>query len=495
MDKTALYLAYFTVYSLIMLFIGKDSLHGDNTPGDYFICNKRVTLPYCVATFTGTWVSAITILSLTGSIYEDGLPVLFYSVIPWFSGAFLMGLAAGNLYETGAITVPGMLRERYGSKKLQFISGGILICVYIFYLVAQYKGFGMVASELFDIPFPIAVLLVYLFIIYTTLGGYRSVIRTDMLNLTVLGISLFMVCMTLVNRVGGLGELYRRAAEVHGIAHIGAQTVTERGQMLRLFGGRYTPMASLSMFWGWGLGLSANPQYIVRLMSAKDKRTAKRTVLVSMGVLALLYLFLIHIGLSMRVLVPVIDEPVTTDGIFIRLLNHELYGPLSALFFFSVIGACVSTANSQLLLVASSFAWDMLGAVRNKPMKDREIVQIARITVIAAGTLSMLLTLNPPQFTLSYGGDIWGIVAIFMFPPLYIPFIRKNINVRGVWCCVSTGALAALITYPMYYMGMLEIHPAMPAIICSSIALVVGSGHPSDAVLQGERRDSDDTVG
>ena len=265
--------------------------------------------------------------------------------------------------------------------------------------------------------------------------------------------------------------------------------------MLRLFGGRYTPMASLSMFWGWGLGLSANPQYIVRLMSAKDKRTAKRTVLVSMGVLALLYLFLIHIGLSMRVLVPVIDEPVTTDGIFIRLLNHELYGPLSALFFFSVIGACVSTANSQLLLVASSFAWDMLGAVRNKPMKDREIVQIARITVIAAGTLSMLLTLNPPQFTLSYGGDIWGIVAIFMFPPLYIPFIRKNINVRGVWCCVSTGALAALITYPMYYMGMLEIHPAMPAIICSSIALVVGSGHPSDAVLQGERRDSDDTVG
>ena len=475
MDKTALYMAFFTLYSLIMLIIGKSSLRGENTPQDYFICGKQLSLPFCVATFTGTWISAITILSLTGSIYEDGLPVLGYSVIPWFSGAFLMGLAAGKLYETGAITVPGMLRERYGSKTLQLICGLILICVYIFYLVAQYKGFGMIASELFDIPFPAAVLLVYLFILYTTLGGYRSVVRTDMVNLSLLILSLFMVCMTLVGRAGGFTELYRLASQIEGMPHAGALSPTEKGQMLRLFGGRYTPMASLSMFWGWGLGLSANAQYIVRLMSAKDKETAVRTVIVSIGILAIIYFFLIHIGLSMRVLVPFISGKVTTDDIFIRLLNHELYGPLSALFFFSVIGACVSTANSQLLLVASSFSYDVLGALREKPLRDHRIVSIARVTVLAAGTLSMLLTLNPPQFTLSYGGDIWGIVAIFMFPPIYLPFVRKGINIRGVWCCIIAGALGALAAYPMYYAGLLELHPAMPAIICSSLALVAGS--------------------
>ena len=209
MDKTGLYLMYFIVYSLIMLVIGKNSLRGENTPRDYFICGKKVPLLFCVATFTGTWVSAITILSLTGSIYEDGLPVLFYSVIPWFFGAFLMGLAAGKLYETRAITVPEMLRERYGSRNLQMIGGIILICVYIFYLVAQYKGFGMIASELFDIPYPLAVLLVYLFILYTTLGGYRSVIRTDLMNLVFLLGSLFLVCFSLVWKAGGFAELYQ----------------------------------------------------------------------------------------------------------------------------------------------------------------------------------------------------------------------------------------------------------------------------------------------
>ncbi len=50
------------------------------------------------------------------------------------------------------ITVPELFRIRYGSRALQIVYGVIFILVYIFYLVAQYKGFGMVASALFDIP-------------------------------------------------------------------------------------------------------------------------------------------------------------------------------------------------------------------------------------------------------------------------------------------------------------------------------------------------------
>jgi SSS family solute:Na+ symporter len=212
---------------------------------------------------------------------------------------------------------------------------------------------------------------------------------------------------------------------------------------------------------------------------------------VSLGILALIYLFLIHIGLAMRVLVPAIPDPVSTDGIFIRLINHELYGPLSALFFFSVIGACISTANSQLLLVASSFAYDILRAAKKEELTGHQTVRIARYTVVAAGTLSMILTLNPPAFTLSYGGDIWGIVGIFMFPLLYLPLVRKGITVRGAWHCVITGALAAAITYPLYYAGVLKIHPALPSIICSSVALLAGSGRNPKNLLPEKRGDSD----
>ena len=112
MSKITLYLAYFCIYSLILLVIGKSSLRASATPRDYFICERRVGLVPCVCTFTGTWVSAITILSLTGSVYEDGLAVLLYSVIPWFTGAFLLAMVTRRLHRCGAITVPEFFRLR-----------------------------------------------------------------------------------------------------------------------------------------------------------------------------------------------------------------------------------------------------------------------------------------------------------------------------------------------------------------------------------------------
>lgn len=475
MGKTALYLSYFCLYSVVLLIIGKSSLRGGNTPKDYFICERKVSLPLCVSTFTGTWVSAITILSLTGSVYEDGLTVLFYSVIPWFLGGILLALVTNRLYDNDIITVPELFRARYGSRSLQAIYGFIFILVYVFYLVSQYKGFGMVASAVFDIPYPVAVGMVYLFIMYTTFGGYRSVVRTDVFNLILLTVSLAVVFVSILSKVGGFGVLYAQAGQISGYAHANIQAPTQKGQLLDLFGGRYTPLVSLSMFWGWGLGLAANPQYVVRLLGAKDSRTARRTVWYSLALLAAIYFALIHIGLGMRVLVPTLSSPETTDGIIIRLINNELYGPWSGFFLFSIIGACVSTANSQLLLIASSFSYDVVRGISHRELPEKKVVSLGRLAVLGGGTLSMLLTLNPPAFTLSYGGDLWGVVSILFFPPLFGTLLTKKVTRNGVWACILVGGVVIAVLYPFYYNGAFTAHPAMFGVVLSSAAMFLVS--------------------
>mgnify|MGYP002711672094 CR=1 FL=1 len=236
MSKTAMYLIYFCVYSLILLVIGKRSLRFGTSPRDYFISDRRVGTILCVCTFTGTWVSAITILSLTGSVYEDGLAVLLYSVVPWFFGAFLLALVLKRLRQTDAITVPEMFGLRYRSRALQVVYGLITMLVYIFYLVAQYKGFGMVASEVFNIPYPTAVGMVYLFIIYTTFGGYRSVVQTDLFNLCLLFVSLVTLCIALVGKSGGLLSLYEQADQISSLAAVGTTASAYDRTLLSLFG-------------------------------------------------------------------------------------------------------------------------------------------------------------------------------------------------------------------------------------------------------------------
>ncbi|MBQ7535149.1 MAG: sodium:solute symporter family protein [Stomatobaculum sp.] len=476
MGKTALYLGYFCIYSLVLLIIGKSSLRGSSTPQDYFICGHQVTLPFCVCTFTGTWLSAVTILSLTGSIYENGLASISYSVIPWFFGAFLMGLIARKIHRAGVVTVPDYFRSRFGSRSLQIVYGAVFICVYIFYLVTQFKGFGLVASELFNIPYSVSVLMVCLFIMYTTFGGYRSVLRTDMFNLILLTVSLLFLCIALVSRAGGIPALYQAAASISGSAHPGMDTVTEPGQMMKLFSGRFTPMVCFSAFWGWGLGLSANPQYLVRLMSAKDERTAARTLYCSLGLLLLVYVSLVHIGLALRVLVPSQPEAVPTDGIFIHIINHELYGPWSGLFLFSVIGACVSTANSQLLMVAESLSYDIAAPLSGDRLSPSRVVNIARFSVAGAGVLVMLLAMNPPAFGLSYGGDLWGIISVTLFAPLYGSLLTDRVTLRGVKASITAGLLSILAFYPLYYTGRMSLHPAMFGVLFSMAALVIFSG-------------------
>lgn len=466
MSKTVLYLGYFCLYSLVLLIIGKSSLRDGGTPEDYFICERKVGLPQCVCTFTGTWVSAITILSLTGSVYENGLAVLFYSVIPWFLGAFLLALVARRLYGNGIITIPELFRSRYDSRALQVIYAVIIILVYVLYLVSQYKGFGMISAALFEIPYPVGVGMVYLFILYTTFGGYRSVVRTDVFNLILLVVGLAVLTASVLSQVGGLGALYRQAGQM--TCYSAAQLTVQNDPLLAPFGGRYTPLSSLSMFWGWGLGLAANPQYLVRMLGADSGQNARRTVLYSLVLLSGIYFALIHIGLGMRALVPELSEAVATDGIIIRLINHELYGPLSGFFLFAVFGACISTANSQLLLIASSFSYDIVKGVSKREPSAARVVNLGRLAVLGGGTAAMLLTLNPPGFTLSYGGDLWGILSILLFPPLYGTLLSRRITLRGIWGCLAAGGLAIALLYPLHYLDRLAVHPAMIGMPLSS---------------------------
>jgi len=475
MNKTLLYLIYFCVYSAMLLVVGKGGLKGDNTLQGYFACHRQVSLPMSIATFVGTWVSAITILSLTGSIYKDGLSVLLYAVVPWFFGGLLLATIAKRLHAANVISVPELFYSRYHSRGLQIVYGILFILVYIFYLVAQYKGFGMVASELFDIPYPIAVLMVYLFIMYTTFGGYRSVLRTDMFHLILLIISLSILAISMVCRVGGFGALYGQAREISGLTYQGLEPSTNPAQLLSLFGGQYTPLISLSMFWSWGLGVAANPQYVVRIMATPNERNARKTVLYSLPILAFLYFALVQIGLGMRVLVPSLQGIETTDGIILQLINNQLYGPWSGFFLFSVLGACISTANSQLLMVASSFSYDVVRGITRDSIPERKVLSLGRLSVILGGTLAMVMSLNPPDFTLSYGADIWGLLSVLLFPPMYGTLLSPRITLRGIWACILAGAFSVAVCYPLYYLGMLPVHPAMPGVIFSTAAMLAVS--------------------
>ena len=109
---------------------------------------------------------------------------------------------------------------------------------------------------------------------------------------------------------------------------------------------------------------------MVRMISAGSKRTAKRMILCSLAFLAVFYFVLTQIGLGLRVLFPGMSLYAGNDDVLITAIHQLMYSRLSGFFLISIIGACISTANSQLLLIGSSLSYDVLSKIGTRKMEE-----------------------------------------------------------------------------------------------------------------------------
>lgn len=132
MSRTFDYLVCFSVYSLIILIIGKSSFGESDSIGKFFIGERKCGFWRLFCTFVGTWVSAATILGYTGNVFENGTSVIAVTVIPWFIGAGLLYLISGRIYDCDLLTIPQFIGDRYHSRLLRTCCALLLSSGYVF---------------------------------------------------------------------------------------------------------------------------------------------------------------------------------------------------------------------------------------------------------------------------------------------------------------------------------------------------------------------------
>lgn len=128
----------------------------------------------------------------------------------------------------------------------------------------------------------------------------------------------------------------------------------------------YSLTMYLTMFFGWGMGLATNPQYLIRIVAAKSCETARKVLIWSLVFLTFFYFCLTQIGLGLRILFPYLHSYFGSDDIFVYAINYLIRSRFSGFFLISVIGACMSTANSQLLLIGSMMSYDVVRSMENE---------------------------------------------------------------------------------------------------------------------------------
>lgn len=403
-------LAAFGGYTLSLILLAGQAFSWDENRRLFYLGGRKLSLPVSVATFVATWMSAASLLGYTVWIYRDGYPAFAASVNGWLLGLLFLPLSVAKLKKTKALSLPEWLANEFQDTRLRTLSAMALLLAYSLYIVIQFRVFGTIVSQMLEIPPLLSSTLIYLFVIYTTFGGLPSVVKSDALNLVIIVLGVTVAALVILGRTGSPAGLHSTLAK-------------DFPEMLRPLDSRGF-LFTFSMMLGWGLGVAANPQYAVRIMSAKNARTAWSMLWISTLIIGWIYVCTTFIGLGGKVLFPTLPS-LTMETSFYRLLASILPSQVYTLLLLAVLAAAVSTANSQLLLATCSFCYDLFPAWSANGEKDflseDHFLFINRLGIAGLATFSLLLSQLPLPGILDLGQYSWAVVAICFFLPLYMP--------------------------------------------------------------------------
>ncbi|TGB01444.1 sodium:solute symporter family protein [Halobacillus salinus] len=452
-----LYLGVFLLYTIAILVLGKHGFDKTDDLSEYFLAGRSLGLFSSVASFCATWFSAASILGLPGLIYDGGVSVIWTTAVAWVLGMVGLFVISSKLYSYDVMTVPEFFRVRYNSKALQVWIGIVLVVSYLLYVVIQIRGFGIVISQMLGVPYSVSVCLIYIFVLYTTFGGLHSVARTDTFHFFLILIGTVLGAVLIVQAAGGL-QLEKVSTE--------ARATSTGGLSIWLF---------ISALFTLGLGVAANPQYAIRILSAESKKTAKRMMLFSLLFIVIIYISILIIGLGARTL-DVGATFLTTDEVYPYVITYLLDTPWKGILLISIVAACISTANSQLLLMASSFVYDISIPLRKHRMANDRIVTWTRWMVFLFATSSLIIAFTPPEGIVPFSGHIWGMITVSLFFPLYgglFTRVPKQNAIRSTF----GGVAAYILAFLLIPNGWQDIyHPVLPSLPLAGVLFFWNGG-------------------
>ena len=179
--------ALIAAYAAMLVVHARSGLRGTRGTADYFIGGRRFGGLAIGVSFYATFASTNSYLGHAGQGYEYGAPWLFMAVLlvlfGWLSWRFVAPRLRRFVADWDSVTVPDFLAVRFASDRVRRAAAAIIVFSSLLYLIAIFKGVGHIFQAFLGIPYEAAVALNLVIVMaYTSVGGFLSVVRTDVLQ-------------------------------------------------------------------------------------------------------------------------------------------------------------------------------------------------------------------------------------------------------------------------------------------------------------------------
>ncbi len=365
-------------YKLLLLAIGLWASRRTRDPEDFFLGGRALGPWVAAVSASASSSSAWTLLSVSGMAYLWGWPAL------WLFPATLMGFLINWIWVaprlrrqagvSGDITLTGFLAGPPGmpGRRALLATGAVIILFsFLFYIAAQFQAAGHAFASAFDLDMGQAVAIGALVILaYTLLGGFWAVSVTDTLQGLLMAATALVLPLIGLAAVGGPGSLVAALA-----APVAGEAPTD---------GTFPAAAGfVAGTLGIGLGYPGQPHVVNRFMALRDDRSLAQARVIAVAWAVVIYSGMLLLGLCARALYAGILEP---EAVLFELADRLIAPVVAGVMIAAVLSAVMSTADSQLLVAASSVSQDLADA-RGRPARGLSGSRwvVALICLLAAG--------------------------------------------------------------------------------------------------------------
>lgn len=364
----------------------------------------------------------------------------------------------------GSLTSIGYLEQRYPSAWTRAVAAPIaLVCIF-FYVLAQFLAGGRGLEMVTGLPLAWSLFIAIGVIVgYTFLGGYLAVAYTDFVQAIIMVVGMLWILIATLQAVGGF------TAGNQGIGALNENLLTMWGADRQYFGAWGVILGAVLIF---SIGYMGWPHVVVSHMAMRKPSVARRagvySLIFNMAFIPGAYL----VGMFALLIVPNLQDPeLAIFEVAAAVLPPFAVGIVMA----AIMAAIMSTADALLLQAGTIASYDLWERFFSKDMSERASVTVSRLTILGIAVIGFVLAaLRPPGVfdIVVFATSVLGAA----FVPSYVCAVWwKKANTVGAVSSMIVGTVAAVGAELGGSGDALGLDPMVIGIVCSTLAMVVGS--------------------
>jgi solute:Na+ symporter, SSS family len=271
-----------------------------------------------------------------------------------------------------AYTVGDIMGYRYG-RAVKLISGLISVILLAGFVGAIARASGDIIFALTGLNFYWALIIsTFVVILYSTIGGIKSVILTDVIQFIILALTI------------PLTILFASKGDINNIVNI------VPAELLSIKG-KFSTIVFMGLFFSFFFGEMLLPMYTTRALVAKNTREAKRGFMLTGG-FSLIWFFLCAVlGILGIALFP------ESENVYVSMIKEGLPVGITGIAIASLLSIIMSSQSSILNSAAVAINYDVFSVISKKYRSKDRALSTSKWSNFIIGVLAVVFAANVPN--------------------------------------------------------------------------------------------------